>query len=160
SSSPDCRTRETSEMTFSTMNSTLDAPLIRAAPTRAQKRSIPYNAALDGVRAIAIIAVLVYHVSPAALRGGFVGVDVFYVLSGFLVTSILIEDFRGGRFSIKEFYLRRIQRLLPNVILTILTVLLLVSLLLPPSTVRQTANHSVWALFNLSNIYVWRYLGG
>src|SRR5262249_14853787 len=65
-----------------------------------------------------------------------------------------------GRFSMREFYLRRIQRLLPNAVLTILTVLLLVSLLLPPSTVRQTANHSVWALFNLSNIYVWRYLGG
>src|SRR6185369_2509473 len=57
-------------------------------------------------------------------------------------------------------YLRRMQRLLPNVIVTVLTVLLLTAFLLPPSTVRQTAHHSVWALFNLSNIYVWKYLGG
>jgi peptidoglycan/LPS O-acetylase OafA/YrhL len=141
-------------------SSTLDAPSNHVAPGAVRKRSLPYNAALDGVRAIAIMAVLIFHVSPRALGGGFVGVDVFFVLSGFLVTSILVKDFHEGRFSFKEFYLRRIQRLLPNVILTVLTVLALAWLFLPPSTVHQNAKHSLWALFNLSNIYVWKYLGG
>src|SRR5262245_20006425 len=114
-------------MTFPRVASTLEAPPNHAAPGAAPKPSIPYNAALDGVRAIAIMAVLIFHVSPAILGGGFVGVDVFFVLSGFLVTSILIKDLREGRFSMREFYLRRIQRLLPNAILTVLTVLLIVS---------------------------------
>jgi peptidoglycan/LPS O-acetylase OafA/YrhL len=146
-------------MMVSSASATLDA-VPDVAPPAVRRPSLPYNAALDGVRAIAIIAVLIFHVSPNSLGGGFVGVDVFFVLSGFLVTSIVIKDLREGTFSMREFYLRRIQRLLPNVVLTVLTVLLLTSFLLPPSTVHQTANHSVWALFNLSNIYVWKYLGG
>ncbi len=142
------------------MNSTVEAAPLRAAPRVARRRTIPYNAALDGIRAIAIVAVLIYHVQPRALAGGFVGVDVFYVLSGFLVTSIIVNGVRQGSFSMSEFYLRRIQRLLPNALLTVLTVLALAYLLLPASSVQQTAKHSLWALFNLSNIYVWRYLGG
>jgi peptidoglycan/LPS O-acetylase OafA/YrhL len=147
-------------MMLSSASGTLDAVPSPVAPSAVRRRSLPYNAALDGIRAIAIIAVLIFHVSPSALGGGFVGVDVFFVLSGFLVTSIIIKDLREGRFSMREFYLRRIQRLLPNVVLTVLTVVLLTWCLLPPSTVHQTANHSVWALFNLSNIYVWKFLGG
>jgi len=119
-----------------------------------------YLKPLDGIRAIAIIAVLVFHISPTALRGGFTGVDVFFVLSGFLITSILLNDLREGRFSIREFYLRRIQRLLPNVVVTVLAVLVLWTLFLPPSTARATGSHGLWTLFNASNVYIWRNLGG
>lgn len=86
--------------------------------------------------------------------------DVFYVLSGFLITSIVLHDIREGSFSIREFYLRRIQRLLPNIVVTVLAVLLLWSIFMPASTARQTGRHGLWTLFNLSNIYVWRNLGG
>jgi peptidoglycan/LPS O-acetylase OafA/YrhL len=87
-------------------------------------------------------------------------VDVFFVLSGFLITSIVVDDIREGSFSIREFYLRRIQRLLPNILVTVLTVLLLWTLLMPPSLAHQAGCHGLWTIFNLSNIYVWRNLGG
>ncbi|MDR2844576.1 MAG: acyltransferase, partial [Puniceicoccales bacterium] len=75
-----------------------------------------YIPALDGIRAIAILGVFIYHISPLSLPGGFLGVDVFFVLSGFLITSIILHDLKNKQFSFSEFYLRRIQRLLPNAI--------------------------------------------
>lgn len=119
-----------------------------------------YLKPLDGIRALAIIAVLIFHVSASALPGGFVGVDVFFVLSGYLITSILLHDLRGGRFKIGEFYLRRIQRLLPNVVVLVATVIMLWVLLMPPTSTAPTARHGLWALCSLSNIYIWKYLGG
>ncbi|HRH95018.1 MAG TPA: acyltransferase family protein [Prosthecobacter sp.] len=121
---------------------------------------MPYLVPLDGIRAVAILAVLVFHVSPDALPGGFAGVDVFFVLSGFLITSIILTAVQGGSFSVREFYLRRIQRLLPNLIAMVLGVYILWAFLMPASAVRQAAQHGLWALFSLSNIYIWRNLGG
>jgi len=121
---------------------------------------MPYSAPLDGIRAIAILAVLIFHISPVVLKGGFAGVDVFFVLSGFLITSILLHDIRDGSFSMREFYLRRVQRLLPNVVVTVFAVLLLWTLLMPPSKAVQAGHHGLWTILNLSNIYIWRNLGG
>lgn len=119
-----------------------------------------YSAPIDGLRAIAILAVLIFHIAPNLLTGGYAGVDVFFVVSGFLITSIVLHDIRAGRFSMREFYLRRIQRLLPNVIVTVTAVVLLWAWLLPPSTARQTATHGLWALFSGSNIFIFKFLGG
>ncbi|SRR5216684_1177004 len=121
---------------------------------------MPYSAPLDGIRAIAILAVLIFHISPVVLKGGFAGVDVFFVLSGFLITSILLHDIRDGSFSMREFYLRRVQRLLPNVVVTVFAVVLLWTLLMPPSQAIQAGRHGLWTILNLSNIYIWRNLGG
>ena len=125
-----------------------------------KQHSMAYVKSLDGIRAIAIIAVLIFHVSPTALQGGFTGVDVFFVLSGFLITSIILHDLRAGQFSIREFYLRRVQRLLPNIIVMVMSVLLLWTTFLPASTASPTGHHGLWTIFNASNIYVWRHLGG
>ncbi len=119
-----------------------------------------YSAPLDGIRAIAILAVLVFHIEPSALRGGFVGVDVFFVLSGFLISSVILHDVAEGTFSFREFYLRRVQRLLPNAMATVLAALVLWTIFLPPSAAAQAGRHGVWALFNLSNFYIWKNLGG
>ena len=119
-----------------------------------------YSAPLDGIRAIAILAVFVFHISPTALRGGFTGVDVFFVLSGFLITSIIVHDIRDGKFALGEFYLRRAQRLLPNSILTVLVVVALWTALLPMSAATQAARHGFWTLCNLSNFYIRRAFGG
>lgn len=119
-----------------------------------------YEPPLDGIRAVAILAVLVYHVFPAALPGGFTGVDVFFVLSGYLIASVILFDLREERFSMREFYLRRIQRLLPNAAATVLVTVALAGLLLVPSEAARTARHGVWALLNVSNVYIWRNLGG
>ena len=121
---------------------------------------MPYSAPLDAIRAIAILAVLIFHISPGALNGGFMGVDVFFVLSGFLITTIILRDLMEDRFSLPEFYLRRIQRLLPNIITMVLTVILLWTLLLPPSMTPQVGSHGLWTIFNGSNFYILKNLGG
>ncbi|MEK9664562.1 MAG: acyltransferase, partial [Candidatus Nanopelagicales bacterium] len=73
-----------------------------------------YLPGLDGVRALAVLGVLFYHGDQTWMRGGFLGVDVFFVLSGFLITTLIVEEFdRSGRVDFKQFYLRRAKRLLP-----------------------------------------------
>ncbi|MFI5298403.1 MAG: acyltransferase family protein [Polyangiales bacterium] len=119
-----------------------------------------YSPALDGIRAIAVLGVLIFHVFPTALPGGFVGVDVFFVLSGYLITGNLVRDLQANRFSFREFYLRRAQRLLPNAIVLVGATVLLCRVLLPPSASIDAAKHGVWSLLNLSNVYVWKWIGG
>lgn len=119
-----------------------------------------YQPPLDGIRAVAILAVLAYHCFPAALPGGFTGVDVFFVLSGYLIASVILFDLREGSFSMREFYLRRIQRLLPNAVATVLVTVGLSLVLLVPSKAVETARHGVWTLLNLSNVYIWQHVGG
>lgn len=90
---------------------------------------------LDGLRAIAVLAVLVYHVSPRLLPGGFIGVDVFFVVSGFLITTLLIrERARTGRIDLGQFWVRRARRLLPALLLVI--VVSIAASLLGPADLR------------------------
>ena len=119
-----------------------------------------YSAPLDGLRALAIAGVLVFHIAPHRLTGGFAGVDVFFVVSGFLITAIILSDLHHDRFTLREFYLRRVQRLLPNLVVTIAVTLALWHFFVLPSDAAKAARHAVWALFNLSNVYVWKFLGG
>ena len=119
-----------------------------------------YEPPLDGVRALAILAVVAYHCFPAALPGGFTGVDVFFVLSGYLITSVILTDVREGSFSLKEFYLRRVQRLLPNAVTMVLASVSLSYVLVGPTHAQQTSRHSLWTLFNVSNVYIRNHLGG
>ena len=72
-----------------------------------------YRAEIDGLRAIAVVAVILYHAGFSSAGGGFVGVDVFFVISGFLITSIIIQDLQAESFSIRRFYERRARRILP-----------------------------------------------
>jgi peptidoglycan/LPS O-acetylase OafA/YrhL len=87
-------------------------------------------------------------------------VDVFFVLSGYLITSIILHDLRDGSFSLREFYARRIQRLLPNATLTIFVTVLLWFVILTPSAAISTARHGLATMFSLSNFYLVRYAGG
>ncbi len=91
-----------------------------------------YRRDIDGLRALAVIFVLAVHASPAKLPNGFVGVDIFFVISGFLITDILIEDLQSGRFSLKSFYVRRVNRLFPALLLVLISVLLAGSLIMYP----------------------------
>jgi peptidoglycan/LPS O-acetylase OafA/YrhL len=98
-----------------------------SAPSRGERQHLTYAPGLDGVRAFAVIAVVIFHLGASWLPGGFLGVDVFFVLSGFLITSILLTEFQGrGRIDIKNFYLRRARRLLPA-LFTMLTVITIVT---------------------------------
>ena len=74
---------------------------------------LTYNAQIDGLRALAVIPVVLYHAGFATFSGGFVGVDIFFVISGYLITGILLEDLENKCFSLSGFYERRARRLLP-----------------------------------------------
>ena len=96
------------------------------SPTNLKRRHIP---GLDGVRGIAVIAVLLYHFWPTLFPGGFMGVDMFFVLSGYLITFLLVREYRKtGRISLKQFWLRRARRILPAAIVVIAICTALVSL--------------------------------
>lgn len=77
-----------------------------------------YRPDIDGLRAVAVLGVLIFHAFPKSLKGGFVGVDVFFVISGYLITSIIYKECSSG-FSFYNFYVRRIKRIFPA-LLTIL----------------------------------------
>ncbi len=72
-----------------------------------------YRPEVDGLRAVAVVPVILFHAGLGVLSGGFVGVDVFFVISGFLITTILLEDRAQGRISLARFYERRARRILP-----------------------------------------------
>ena len=102
------------------------------ATRRRQRRtlsSVPYLRGLDGMRALAVIAVMVYHANSAWLPGGFIGVEVFFVISGYLITLLLIgEHERSGRISLGQFYLRRARRLLPALFMMLALVIVYTAL--------------------------------
>ncbi len=75
--------------------------------------SVNYRADIDGLRAIAVLAVIFFHAGVPGFSGGFIGVDIFFVISGFLITSIILKEINNGKFSIARFYERRIRRIFP-----------------------------------------------
>src|SRR5580692_2961034 len=95
-------------------------------------RSVRYRADIDGLRAVAVLAVLGYHLKVSAFRGGFVGVDVFFVISGYLISAIILKDINSGKFSIATFYERRVRRILPALIGTLFGASLLAYLFFLP----------------------------
>lgn len=120
------------------------------AKNKVQFHHIP---ALDGLRGIAILMVVVFHVSPVWLQGGFLGVDIFFILSGFLITSLLLQEFsRFQRVNLKHFYMRRLLRLTPAFVLLVL-VYLIVTWRLSDSTqdFKDYAKEAFIALFYLTN---------
>lgn len=114
-----------------------------------------YLPGLDGLRAIAIIGVLLYHAGLDFFPGGFLGVDVFFVLSGFLITTLILEEFnRSGRIDFKRFYARRAKRLLPALFLMLVIVGLAVAFVYQDAAERFRAD-SLASLFYVSN---WWYI--
>jgi peptidoglycan/LPS O-acetylase OafA/YrhL len=114
-----------------------------------------YRPDIDGLRALAVLAVIAFHGFPEYLAGGFVGVDVFFVISGFLISGIILDETRVGMFSLKKFYARRVRRIFPALCL-VLVVSLLAGwwLLLPADFVRLGKQLAASAAF-VSNFYLW-----
>ena len=117
-----------------------------------------YIAELDGLRGIAVIAVLFYHFDMG-ISGGYVGVDIFFVLSGFLITRIIWNACESGTFSLVDFWQRRLRRLGPALIVSAAVTLFAGYILYLPSDLSQIAASIVSTAFFASNIYFWRNTG-
>ena len=111
---------------------------------------------IDGLRALAIIPVVLFHARHAWFPGGFAGVDVFFVISGFLIARILVAEHEAGAFSIGGFYDRRVRRLLPAFFVFLICTAAAAYLLLLPSEMRVFARSSIAATLFVSNIFFWR----
>jgi peptidoglycan/LPS O-acetylase OafA/YrhL len=117
--------------------------------------SIVYRSDIDGLRAIAILIVVAFHAFPELFPGGFVGVDVFFVISGFLITSILQQEIQAGRWSLASFYARRILRIFPALILVLFACLIAGWHTLLAQEYMQLGKHLGLGAAFLSNIGLW-----
>ena len=116
------------------------------------KRSLEYKPALDGLRAIAVGSVIAFHFGVAGMSGGFLGVDVFFVISGYLITTLLIaESTNSGNISLAGFWGRRIRRLFPALAVTLISVSILAALLDSPSQLAGIRGDALSALFYVAN---------
>ena len=112
-----------------------------------------YRAEIDGLRAIAVTAVILFHAGVAGSDGGFVGVDVFFVISGFLITQILIDEMEGGSFSILRFYERRVRRILPALYVVLAASFVAALYFMLPSALVDFTRSAVATLLFISNIW-------
>lgn len=141
-------------------------PDVRDGPERPDTRTPPvleskegahqdYRPDIDGLRAIAVLAVVAYHAKAWVLPGGFVGVDVFFVISGFLISGIILQRLRQRTFSIADFYARRIRRIFPALSLVLLTCLVAGWFLLLPSELADLGGDVAAGAGFVSNIRFW-----
>lgn len=133
-----------------------------ALPLRSQAASLAaagahpaYRADIDGLRAVAVVAVVVFHFFPSALPGGFAGVDIFFVISGYLISQIIIGGLETGAFSVAGFYARRVRRLFPALILVLSASLAFGWVALFREEYAQLGEHAVAGAAFLANFVFW-----
>ncbi|MBL8536238.1 MAG: acyltransferase [Hyphomonadaceae bacterium] len=110
-----------------------------------------FRSDIQGLRAVAVLSVVLYHADAALLPGGFTGVDIFFVISGFLITGILLRELKDDRMSIAGFYHRRIKRLFPALFTLLAATLIAGALLMAPSDFEELARTALATVFFLSN---------
>ena len=123
------------------------------APITGIVASEDYRPEVDGLRCIAVAAVILYHAGFSAFSGGFIGVDVFFVISGYLITSIILKDLEHGRFSFARFYERRARRIFPALFLVLFCCLPFAWLWLTPGQLKEFSQSTVAVSGFLSNAY-------
>ena len=117
------------------------------------ERKLCYRPDLDGLRAIAILSVVFFHFDFATFGGGFVGVDIFFVISGYLITSIIVSELKLGSFSFARFYERRIRRIVPVLIVVLAVASIAALALFPPNELAQLGLSAAAAAAFCSNIF-------
>lgn len=124
------------------------------------KNSQSYLRHVDGLRALAVLSVIFYHFGLRRTPGGYVGVDVFFVISGFLITRLIYDELAAtGRFDFARFYIRRMRRLLPALFVTLIATSIAGAVLLSPSAFEQFGYSLVAATLSISNILFWSQAG-
>lgn len=118
-----------------------------------------YRPDIDGLRAIAVILVILFHAFPNAVPGGFVGVDIFFVISGYLISTILYSNLAANRFSILDFYSRRIRRIFPALSIVLAACLILGWFILLPDEYAQLGKHIAGGAGFIQNFLLWNESG-
>ncbi|MEQ9315710.1 MAG: acyltransferase family protein [Henriciella sp.] len=112
-----------------------------------------YIANLDGIRSIAILSVLIFHINPEYLPGGFSGVDLFFCISGYIITRNILIEKQERNFSFLNFYVRRYARLLPASMVTIVVTLTCARLFMSPTLFPETLTAGIYSIVSIANIY-------
>ena len=115
-----------------------------------------YRPEIDGLRALALLPVIFFHAGFEFFRGGFIGVDIFFVISGYLSTNLIITDLRSGKFSLFDFYERRIRRILPSLYFVIFTCIPIAWVLLLPNELSSFLESISAVSIFLANIFFGR----
>ena len=118
-----------------------------------------YRPDIDGLRALAVISVILYHAGIWWVPGGFVGVDIFFVISGYLISSIILSEISGGKFSFMRFFERRLRRIIPALLVMLAIVIAAFQIIALPEQAQDTATSGLAALFSVSNFWFWRESG-
>jgi peptidoglycan/LPS O-acetylase OafA/YrhL len=121
--------------------------------------ALKYRSDIDGLRALAVLGVVIYHAFPLVLPGGFSGVDIFFVISGYLISGILYKGHREGGFSFGEFYARRIRRLFPALITMLVAVMGYGWVVMLPDEFSQVGKHVAAGGVFLQNVVYWKESG-
>jgi peptidoglycan/LPS O-acetylase OafA/YrhL len=124
-----------------------------------QAGPLDYRPDIDGLRAVAVLLVVGFHAFPSVFPGGFIGVDVFFVISGFLISSILFTSIQNGQFSFVDFYTRRINRIFPALVVVASTSYLIGWFALLPNEFEQLGKHIAGGMAFISNFILWNEVG-
>jgi peptidoglycan/LPS O-acetylase OafA/YrhL len=135
------------------------AELARPPKAAASPAHLPYRPDVDGLRAVAVLAVVLFHAFPSFVRGGFIGVDIFFVISGFLISGILLAELRTGRFSFARFYARRVKRIFPALVLVLGASLAFGWFALFPDEYQQLGKHVIGGASSAANFFYWAQVG-
>jgi peptidoglycan/LPS O-acetylase OafA/YrhL len=133
----------------SVVSASTDAPLLR------EEGNLKYRPDIDGLRAIAVLSVLFFHVGFSNFSGGWVGVDVFFVISGFLITRLIKDQIEAGSFSFAGFYARRARRLFASFVFTVAASFIAGSLIFDRVYLQHFAGEVVYSLVAASNFFYW-----
>ena len=117
------------------------------------KKKVFFRNDIQGLRGVAILAVVLFHFFPHLLPNGFLGVDLFFVISGYLITIIIIKDLNKNNFSFFNFYLKRFKRIYPSILLLLLIFSIIFSFFLLPVDLKNFFYSVLSILFFLPNIY-------
>jgi peptidoglycan/LPS O-acetylase OafA/YrhL len=123
-------------------------------------RTANYRPEIDGLRAIAILPVLFFHAGIEAFSGGFIGVDIFFVISGYLITRIVAGEIAAGRFTFARFYERRVRRIFPALFCVLIVSTATAAVIFPPSDFFNFAKSLLAITLFASNMFFWRMPAG
>lgn len=126
---------------------------LSSSKPRLNRGRLQYRPEIDGLRAIAVLAVIFFHAGWGGFSGGYIGVDIFFVISGYLITSILLAELEEGRFSITRFYERRARRILPALSVVLLVTSIAAFMLMPPALLQDYARSLISVASFCSNVF-------